>query len=1098
MKKVLTVFLSIALVLAMMPAMVFATNGNAEDTKLYCFYHQGETVSVGENGYLTGGEESELQPVTNPEIVIGREMSLYFATKDDNGYKAVSQITCRDENVQLKKQANGTIELSISKTGTYELSYVNDNNTHKLTVTCVLPRVGCYSSDTAAENTYLDSIFRYSENNDSFYIVVNEELGNITGARYVNEHIEDENAQMTDVQGVAIAEVAGKDNIRKVTVDADVFTDEKQDLSGDMVVDYGEGSCSVFSFFIYGPNYNSDDEDSASDIEFYSDEECSSRIHDFSVNTSLKPSENCFYIKSAKGQPSISEITTYYTENDAEGNTIYYAGVFECNTESAIEKYYKYTDDKQGDITLETTEFKPNVTINEKPNAFVKTEAVNKNDNVYKLSFTAAGNKVYRGHENMRFKIVAGTVEEAVSENINIDYGVNLQYEKAAFAKVIPTHENFGYFLGDAESAPWISEVNGKPYWNGLGGASSSDSDRCGSELWIAVDTADGYRITDIKNAADDSSLPYTIQAEYYYRVYNGNTEIIVSDDCEYGGSISSNNKKAFYAWQNVGCNNNPKTSFNVRDECVTEFKEFCKNNNYTASLIGYALSYTVFIPVDKQCEVKIETEKVSGTNKISTVQVNNSFGAKSVTATSAMQTNLDNYYKQGKEITGVYELTAEALNGTVDVVIPVEGNPSDYEIVWFKDEDTPVPTVTRYLDGAVMFTTGHFSTYAIVKNKSNTPAGGGGVTGGGAVMPPAADEDDVKTTKDSTTSETKTSTTVKDTKTETVKNEQGEEISKVTATVSEKLANNLVEQAVSNKSDTVEITVKSNDGNKAAQTEVEIPKKALESIAKDTDADLVITTDNGQVTLDNKTLETIAAEAEGDTVKITVNENTQLKEEQKPASDVIGKNGKLFDIKAVIGDRIIHDFKGGKAHVILPMPEKLKGKDIVIIYINDKGICEILNHTMETVGAEEYIKFTTSHFSNFAVVEKADAEKIIDKQNADKINSLIREAKLKATTSKTLKKNVRIKVSVRNNNSLIKEAKAMGYTVKYKFYRSTKKASKYKAVKTKTSNTYISTNGKKGTKYYYKAKVLVYDGKKLVTQTTLKQCSYGARTWSK
>ena len=73
-----------------------------------------------------------------------------------------------------------------------------------------------------------------------------------------------------------------------------------------------------------------------------------------------------------------------------------------------------------------------------------------------------------------------------------------------------------------------------------------------------------------------------------------------------------------------------------------------------------------------------------------------------------------------------------------------------------------------------------------------------------------------------------------------------------------------------------------------------------------------------------------------------------------------------------------------------------------------------------------------------------------------------------------------------------------MGYTVKYKFYRSTKKASKYKAIKTKTSNSYISTKGKKGTKYYYKAKVMVYDGKKLVAQTALKQCSYGARRWSK
>ena len=420
---------------------------------------------------------------------------------------------------------------------------------------------------------------------------------------------------------------------------------------------------------------------------------------------------------------------------------------------------------------------------------------------------------------------------------------------------------------------------------------------------------------------------------------------------------------------------------------------------------------------------------------------------------------------------------------------------------IYYIDENGNKTLISsKYENGKLKFTAKHFSTY-VVAPYENTGGGttGGGTTGGGAVMPPAADEDDVKTTTDGTTSEIKTSTTVKDTKTETVKNEQGEEISKVTAKVSEKTANNLVDAAVSNKSDTVEITVKSNDGNKAAQTEVEIPKKALESIAKDTDADLVITTDSGQVILDNRTLETIAAEAEGDTVRLVVNENAQLKEEQKPASDVIGDNGKLFDLKAVIGDKILHDFRGGKAHVTLPMPEKLKGKDIVIIYINDKGICEILNHTMETIGAEKYIKFTTSHFSNFAVVEKADAEKIIDKQNADKINSLIREAEFKATTSNTSKKNVRVKIrETKSSNSLIKEAKAMGYTVKYKYYRSAKKSSKYKAVKTKTSNSFINTKGKKGIKYYYKAKVLVYDGKKLVAQTELKQCSYGARTWNK
>ena len=72
------------------------------------------------------------------------------------------------------------------------------------------------------------------------------------------------------------------------------------------------------------------------------------------------------------------------------------------------------------------------------------------------------------------------------------------------------------------------------------------------------------------------------------------------------------------------------------------------------------------------------------------------------------------------------------------------------------------------------------------------------------------------------------------------------------------------------------------------------------------------------------------------------------------------------------------------------------------------------------------------------------------------------------------------------------------GSTVKYKFYRSTKKASKYVSKVEKDTNTYINTSGKKGIKYYYKAKVYVYDGETLVGKTALTQCKYGVRTWSK
>ena len=397
--------------------------------------------------------------------------------------------------------------------------------------------------------------------------------------------------------------------------------------------------------------------------------------------------------------------------------------------------------------------------------------------------------------------------------------------------------------------------------------------------------------------------------------------------------------------------------------------------------------------------------------------------------------------------------------------------------------------------------------------------SGGGGGGGGGAAPAPTPDDADVITvkedTKDNTTSKpgaetdttTTTKTTVKNTTTEMTKNEQGQDVSKTTASVSKDLGDKLLDQAVSNKSDTIEITVKSNETNNNGSgagasaadsvkaTEVELPKATVNAIAKDTNADLVIKTDNGEVVLDNKTLETIAGAAKGDTVTIVVGENTQLKETQKPAEKIVGKNGTLFDLVAKIGEKHLHQFEGGKAYVILPMPQKLKGKDILVIYIDDNGLCKILNHSVVKIGAEDYIRFTTTHFSTFAVVDKDEAERLIKEQNAAHVKELMQSAKFKVTTTKTSKKSVKVQVAAKSSKTMISDIKSLGYTVKYQFYRSTKKDAGYKLLKTSSKNSFISTKGTKGRKYYYKARVLVYDGSELIAGSALKQCSYGART---
>ena len=403
----------------------------------------------------------------------------------------------------------------------------------------------------------------------------------------------------------------------------------------------------------------------------------------------------------------------------------------------------------------------------------------------------------------------------------------------------------------------------------------------------------------------------------------------------------------------------------------------------------------------------------------------------------------------------------------------------------------------------------------------SNQPSGGGGASGGGgggaAPAPTPADADVITVKEDNkdntnakpgaeTDTTITTKTTVKNTTTETTKNEQGQDVSKTIASVSKDLGDKLLDQAVSNKSDTIEITVKSSDANNGSgagstgaadsvkATEVELPKATVNAIAKDTNADLVIKTDNGEVVLDNKTLETIAGAANGDTVTIVVGENTRLKETQKPAEKIVGKNGTLFELVAKIGEKHLHQFEGGKAYVILPMPDKLKGKDILVIYIDDNGLCKILNHSVVKIGAEDYIRFTTTHFSTFAVVDKDEAERLIKEQNAAHVKELMKSAKFKVTTTKTSKKSVKVQVAAKSSKTMISDIKSLGYTVKYQFYRSTKKTAGYKLLKTSSKNSFISTKGTKGRKYYYKARVLVYDGSKLVDRSALKQCSYGAR----
>ena len=295
----------------------------------------------------------------------------------------------------------------------------------------------------------------------------------------------------------------------------------------------------------------------------------------------------------------------------------------------------------------------------------------------------------------------------------------------------------------------------------------------------------------------------------------------------------------------------------------------------------------------------------------------------------------------------------------------------------------------------------------------------------------------------------------------------------KAETTVDAKTADKIVDKAVENNS--TEVVIDAAGNNNVASSEVAIPEKTVKELAEKTDANLVIKTDNGKVDLDKTALDAVAAQA-GNTGFVRL-----IIETIKSDENICHVN-----LKLITSNGAVTDFRGGNVKVTINLTKELAAKELVCVYIDDNGIYTLVNGQKNADGT---YTFTTGHFSEYAVMAKDEA----DKKIAEQLDTMIKDVNLKVRTSKTSKKNIKAVVS-----GDVKALTDAGYTVKYKFYRSIKKASKYAVLKTKADNTYINTKGKKGTKYYYKAKALVYQGDKLVGQTELKQCKYGVRTWSK
>ncbi len=122
--------------------------------------------------------------------------------------------------------------------------------------------------------------------------------------------------------------------------------------------------------------------------------------------------------------------------------------------------------------------------------------------------------------------------------------------------------------------------------------------------------------------------------------------------------------------------------------------------------------------------------------------------------------------------------------------------------------------------------------------------------------------------------------------------------------------------------------------------------------------------------------------------------------------------------------------------------------------------------------------------------------EELIEVSGDSDVKSLARKMEIYVTTKAT-KKSVRATVNLDpETEKIVKSFINAGYTVKYKFYRSFNKSSKYKPMLTKTGKTYINTLVKNSERYYYKVRIQIYKDGKLIYRTALTQCDYGQRKY--
>lgn len=225
----------------------------------------------------------------------------------------------------------------------------------------------------------------------------------------------------------------------------------------------------------------------------------------------------------------------------------------------------------------------------------------------------------------------------------------------------------------------------------------------------------------------------------------------------------------------------------------------------------------------------------------------------------------------------------------------------------------------------------------------------------------------------------------------------------KQTASTSEETVAALVEKAKEleqeGKRAELQFVVESDQDVK--KIELNIPKDAFDSIAKDTDSIVTVQTDMVSISFDNKAIEGISTfSGEGD-VSISAKEIDPSTLSKQVKAKMKDTDVQIFDFNLNIGDEKVSKFDGF-IEISIPYEPNQDETSIVVYYLNDEGELELVNGVYNPETGT--VDFSTNHFSIYLVgYNKVEFEDVSNKRwYYDAVSAIAAQEITEGTTETT------------------------------------------------------------------------------------------------